>query len=39
MNLTAMPKLLQPRINGVRSADITDVVTNTAGGLRIWWSL
>ena len=26
MNLTAMPKLLQPRINGVRSADITDVL-------------
>ena len=26
-------ELLQPLINGARSADITDVITNTAGGL------
>lgn len=26
-------ELLQPLINSARSADITDVITNTAGGL------
>ena len=31
--LSLSVELLQPLINGVRSSDITDVITNTAGGL------
>ena len=31
--LSLSVELLQPLINGARSADITDVITNTAGGL------
>ncbi len=31
--LSLSVELLQPLINAARSADITDVITNTAGGL------
>lgn len=33
MALSLSIELLQPFLNGARSADITDVITNTAGGL------
>lgn len=33
MTLSLTIELLQPLINGARSADITDVITNTVGGM------
>ena len=31
--LSLVIELLQPLINGVRSSDITDIITNTSGGI------